>query len=316
MPAWPEPAAGSGQRDRFERVKNQAAGFAAINLFIGIAAKLLQSVRQHAHAAAAALPIAGFGEASTVVAFGDARIEFAQILGNRSQGVFAFGDQGFEQLLFLGLQGFNLFFLFGDRGLVFLQIRLGVPNAALGLFARHHHFQLRVFGFGDFRFGVGNFMLQSFVGLVGFDGAALVAIFLRAIFPLLDVQLEFLPLFLAVDEALFGRCDSCAGTAQFGVGFLDALRKGLDFGTHGADQVVDALQLDQVRNGGMHGPVILTQGTVCFARRESRAIPPACGMGFGRVPQFCVTRFWECRSKEEAKCRMCKLRGSKDERRR
>src|SRR5580704_238793 len=83
-----------GQRNRLQSVQDKAAGLAAVNLFIGIAAKLLQSVRQHAHAATAALSIAGFSEAGAVVAFGDARIKLAQIFGDRSQSALALGKQG------------------------------------------------------------------------------------------------------------------------------------------------------------------------------------------------------------------------------
>src|SRR5271156_334567 len=81
------------QRDRLQCVQDQAAGFAAINLFVGIAAKLLQSVRQHTHAAATALAIASFGKAGTMMALGDARVEFAQIVGNRSEGALVFTKQ-------------------------------------------------------------------------------------------------------------------------------------------------------------------------------------------------------------------------------
>src|SRR5271163_2345137 len=123
------------QWDRLQCVQDQAAGFAAINLFVGIATKLLQSVRQYAHAAAAALPIAGFGEAGAMMPLCDARVEFAQIVGNRSEGALVFSKQGFEQFLFLALQGLNLFFLFGDRGFVFLEIRFRMLDETFGFFA-------------------------------------------------------------------------------------------------------------------------------------------------------------------------------------
>src|SRR5580693_10440488 len=98
--------AGSRARNRngLQSVQDQATGLAAVNLFIGIASKLLQSMRQDTHATSAALPIAGFGEARAMMTFGDARIEFTQIFGNRSQGVLAFRYQRIELLLFLGLQ--------------------------------------------------------------------------------------------------------------------------------------------------------------------------------------------------------------------
>ena len=71
----------------------------------------------------------------------------------------------------------------------------GVAHAALEFFAGHHDVELAVFGFGDFRFGVGDFVQQRLVRFVGFHRAALVAIFARAVFPLVDVEFEFLALF-------------------------------------------------------------------------------------------------------------------------
>src|ERR1700680_2374809 len=114
------------KRNRLQSVKDQATGFATVNLFIGITAKLLQSVWQ---ATAAALTIPGFGEASAMMPLGDARIKLAQILGNRSQSTFVLGKQRFELFLLLGLQGFDLFSLFRDRCLVFPEIRFRVPHA-------------------------------------------------------------------------------------------------------------------------------------------------------------------------------------------
>src|SRR5580700_4470215 len=210
-----------------------------------------------------------------MMTFGDARIKFTHIFGNRSQGALALPKQRIELLLFLGLQSFDFFSLFGDRRFIFLQIRFRMPDAAFRFFASHHHFQLRVFGFGHFRFGVDNLVLQGFVRFIGFDGTALVAVFLRAVLPLLHVQLEFLAVFLAVDEALSSGRNGCARAAQLGVGFTNALRKCLNLGAHRDNQVVDTLQLDQVRNGGMHRSLILTQGALGFARRDWAIRAPA-----------------------------------------
>src|SRR5580700_5913361 len=109
--------AGSRARNRngLQSVQDQTTGLAAVNLFVGIASKLLQSMWQDTHAASAALPIAGFGKARAMMTFGDAHVKFTQIFGNRSQGALALREQRFEPLLFLGLQGFDLFSLFGDR---------------------------------------------------------------------------------------------------------------------------------------------------------------------------------------------------------
>jgi hypothetical protein len=77
------------------------------------------------------------------------------------------------------LDGYGLFGLF--------QVGFGIFYAAVYVFAGHHDFQLAVFGFGHFGFRVGDFVLQGFVGFVGFYGAALIAIFAGALFPLVYV---------------------------------------------------------------------------------------------------------------------------------
>src|SRR5271155_4151828 len=91
-------------RNGLQSVQDQTTGLAAVNLFVGIASQLLQSMWQDTHAASAALPVAGFGEARAMMTFGDARIKFTHIFGNRSQGSLALPKQRIELLLFLGLQ--------------------------------------------------------------------------------------------------------------------------------------------------------------------------------------------------------------------
>src|SRR6266849_9156375 len=196
-----------GRGNRLERIENQAAAFAAKEFLVGVLQKLLKDVRQDAHAAAAALAVAGLRERDAVVAFGDARIEFAQILGNGTQGAFALGEGRVQSFLFYGLQRFDFLALRGDGLLRFLERGFRGFDAALGIFSSHHDFELAVFGLGDFRFGIGDFVLQGFVGLVGFYRAALFAIFLCAVLPLLDVQLEFLALGEAVGVGFAGDGD-------------------------------------------------------------------------------------------------------------
>ena len=53
-------------------------------------------MRQDAHTAAAALPVARFGHGRAVVANGDARVKDAQIFRNRSDDFFVFGESGLE----------------------------------------------------------------------------------------------------------------------------------------------------------------------------------------------------------------------------
>jgi hypothetical protein len=84
---------------------------------------------------------------------------------------------------------------------------------------------LAVFGFGYFGLGIGDFMLKRFVGFVGFDGAALLAVLLGALFPLLHVELEFLTLGKAVGMGFAGGGDGIARASQLQVRLLNALGK-------------------------------------------------------------------------------------------
>src|ERR1700724_3850732 len=157
--------------NRFEGIKNQAAAFTAKNfVVVGFLHQQLQNVRQNAHAAAAALAVAGLCQSGAVVAFSDAVIKDTQIFGNRSEGSFALCQRGFELLFSGGLLRFNVLTLGSHGGFGLLQIVFGIFEAAFDIFASHHDFQLAVFRFGHFGFGVRDFVLQGFVGFVGLDG--------------------------------------------------------------------------------------------------------------------------------------------------
>src|SRR5258708_31067520 len=86
--------------NRFERVQNRSAAFAAKELVVGVLEKLLKNVRQDAHAAAAALAVAGFRERDAVVALANASVKNAQIFGDGCDGALALGKGRF-QILFL-----------------------------------------------------------------------------------------------------------------------------------------------------------------------------------------------------------------------
>src|SRR5260370_21917662 len=66
-------------RNWFQSVKNEATAFTAENFFVGFRAQFLKNMRQTAHAATAALPVAGFGHPRAVVALGNPRVHFATI---------------------------------------------------------------------------------------------------------------------------------------------------------------------------------------------------------------------------------------------
>ena len=84
------------------------------------------------------------------------------------------------------------------------------------------------------------------------DRAALVAIFARAFFPLLDVELEFLSLFGRVDVCFFGGGDGGACVGQLVVERHDLLRKSFDLGAEAGDLEIDSLEVDKARNCRMH----------------------------------------------------------------
>ena len=86
------------------------------------------------------------------------------------------------------------------------QIGFRLLKAAVGLFGGDHDFELTVFGFGDFRFGVRDFVEQRFVGFVGFHRAGLIAILAGALFPLIDIEFELFSFFLSVELRFFGGC--------------------------------------------------------------------------------------------------------------
>ncbi len=210
-------------------------------------------MRQDAHAATAALPVARFGHGRAAVALGDARVKFAQIFRHRGDDFFALGAGGFE--LFLFFRPLRLNFLpFGGDGLFgFLQAGFGDFHAAFDFFRGHHHFELAVIGFGHFGFGVGDFVLQSFVGFIGFHGAALIAVFARAVFPLLRVEFELFSFRDDLGVDLFRGGDIGSGAGKLGFRFAEPFWISFQFRAQDGNVVIDALQLNQVRNRRMHG---------------------------------------------------------------
>ena len=146
------------------------------------------------------------------------------------------------------------FFSFRCDGLLgFLQSGLRDFYPAFDFFRAHHHFELAVIGLGHFGFGIGDFVLQCFVGFVGFHGSALIAVFARAVFLLLPVEFELLAFRHGLGVGLFGGGDLGARAAEFGFRFAHTFRKSVQFRAQNGDLVVNALQLNKVRNRRMHG---------------------------------------------------------------
>jgi hypothetical protein len=210
-------------------------------------------MRQDAHAAPAALPVAGFGHGRVIVALGDARVKLAQIFRHRGDDFFALGSCGFELFFLLCSLRLNFFSFRGNGLLGLFQARLRDFHAAFDFFRGHHHFELAVIGFGHFGFGVGYFVLQGFEGFVGFYRAALVAVFSRSVLPLLRVEFKLLAFRDDLGVGLFRGGDISTRAAKFGFRFADTFRKCFQFRAQNGNLVINALQLDQVRNCRMHG---------------------------------------------------------------
>ncbi len=86
--------------------------------------------------------------------------------------------------------------LFARGRFDFLHRCLGGLHLPVVLLAGNHALEQAVLGLGDFALGVLDFVQEGFISLVGLDLTALIPVFLRALFPLLDVHLERLALFL------------------------------------------------------------------------------------------------------------------------
>src|SRR5260370_34472028 len=99
-------------------------------------------MRQDAHTAAAALPVAGFGHGRAAVALGNSRVKFAQIFWNGSDDFFAFGGGGVELFLLLPAQRLNFFSLGGNGLLGFFQPRLLALHAPFTFFRGLHSLAL------------------------------------------------------------------------------------------------------------------------------------------------------------------------------
>src|SRR6266478_9050376 len=213
------------------------------------------------------------------MALGDTLVENAQIFGNRCDGGLAFCE-GRVQIFFLGGVLRVQCLTFGGDGLLrFLESGFRGFQAALGIFSAHHGFELAVFSFGDFGFGVGDFVLKCFVGFVGFNCPALFAVFLGALFPLLDVELEFLALGKAVGVGFSGGGDGVACAGQFQVGLLDTLGESFYLGAQGGDVLVDDLQVEKARNCWMHLTKVYHSGAFGGAYGLSAASYPIGAAG-------------------------------------
>jgi len=213
---------------------------------------LLIKMRQQAHAAPAALFADRFGQRLAVMAFCGARVNIQNFFGNLRGELFA--DRNvrehfavystrriFDLLAFRGVG----FFRFGERG--FREL-----HHFLRFFRDHHLFELYVFQLSDFRFGVGNFVQQRFVGFVRLHRRGLRLEFFYPFAPLGDFEVTF---FAGRDELcqrFFRGRDGSASPVQFGVIFTDAFGGSFQIRAQRCDFVVGLLKFEKQRNRRMH----------------------------------------------------------------
>ncbi len=186
-------------------IEDARARLAMKKSLIRVALQLLDHVRANVYAALSAAFAANFRERNPPVALGDALVVVHQIFrhGGDRGGAHGFrGGQFFLSRVILGLN--RLAFLVGGR-FDFLNSRFGGLHLPVILLAGNHALKQAVFGFGDFVFGILDFVQQGFVRFVGLDLAALVPVFLRALFPLLDIHLVRFAFFLAGEQCFLGR---------------------------------------------------------------------------------------------------------------
>ncbi len=146
----------------------------------------------------------------------------------------------------------NLRALRSERNFRLLERGFGGFDFALGVFDGHHLFELAVFGSGGFGFSVCNFMLEGFVGFVGFYRSALIAVFARAFAPLIYVEFKFFAFRLRVRMFFFRSGNPGTGAAQHRIRFLDALGKRFQLRAQSGDAQIKSLQLQKLRNRGIH----------------------------------------------------------------
>ncbi len=102
-------------------------------------------------------------------------------------------------------------------------------------------------------------MLQRLVCFVGFDLAALVAVFFRALFPLLDVHLVRFTGFQAAGQGILCRGDLLPHSGDAAFEFRKAFWEPAHALANFDQAEINGLQLNQVFEVGMHPRPILAQ---------------------------------------------------------
>ena len=254
-------------------------------------ANFLKRVRKQTHAAAAALFRHGFGERDAVMAFCRACVAIENFFGNLRGDFFALQKIRVEFGFLCGTLRLNLRTHGGERIFRIFQRGFGGFDFAFRFFHRHHLFELAIFRCVGLRFGVGNFVLQRFVGFVGFHGRALIAIFFCAIPPLIYIELELFSLGLRVRMFFFRGGESRARAAEHRVGVFDALGKRIELRAQSGDTLIEALKLQKLWNCGVHEGRSLAHGEERLfspAKKQSETIVSSSRFRNLSAPKRCV----------------------------
>jgi len=240
-------------------VENARAGL-AVKHFLGIqAAHFLKDMRADAHAAGGAFLVANFGQRHAVVLFDDAIVVVQQVFGNSGHSAFARCVELCEILFAGGFCGFDLRALRASGFFHFLQRLFRGFDAAVVFLARNHLLEQAVFGLGNFLLGHLHFVLQGFIGFVGFDLRGLVLVLADFFFPTLDVELVFLAVFHGGELRGFALFDLGFRGGDAGIHLRDFLREGGQARADIMQPRVHGLQVDEALKNLLHYARILTR---------------------------------------------------------
>ena len=178
--------------------------------------------------------------------------KFQQVFRHLCGELRAFRSGRFQHLFLFVVLQFDLFLLSPNGAFRFLQIRFRMFHTVLDVFDSHHLFQHQVFQFGRRVLRSRDFVLQRLVGFIRFDGTALAAIFLRALFPLLHIQLEFFSLRQGLCVGFLGRGYGRLRAIQLGIRFAKSFGQAVEFGPKRGDPLIKLLEVHQMGNCGMH----------------------------------------------------------------
>jgi len=95
-------------------------------------------------------------------------------------------------------------------------------------------------------------VLQGLIRFIRFYGTALGAIFLRALFPLLHIQLKFLSLREGLCVGFLGGGHGSLRAIQLGIRLAKTFGKAVEFRTKHGDPLIKLVEIHKMRDCRMH----------------------------------------------------------------